>query len=57
MSNDGRATVHWLRDALARVVKLREALADADLTFAAAIAERLEHDLAAELEQLADSPR
>jgi hypothetical protein len=44
-------------DALGRVVALREALADGDPPYAAAIAERLELDLVAWRERLTEAAR
>ncbi len=41
-----------LREVLARVVTIREALEDGDTGYAASIAANLEHDLAGALEQL-----
>jgi hypothetical protein len=56
LPNPGDALWH-LADAQARAVVIREAIADGDLGYAAATAERLEHDLGALRQQLETETR
>ena len=44
-----------IQDTLSRVVTLREAIADGDLGYAAAVAANLEHDLAGDLHRLQEA--